>query len=352
MAAAAPLGPFLALDEGILRVSLHSPQRASRIECVAGCGGPLDGTANGARLMEPFGVAFDKQGNWYICEHAGQRITKVDQRKNISVFAGRENTSPEPEGSTAARLKFHDPHGLVVSKDQQMYIADTLNHRVVKIDLKTGQSSTVAGTGQAGYSGDGGPAGNATFNQLYALDLNQANDKLYITDLRNRRIRLLDLKTGTVTTIAGNGQEGIPSDGSLAITSPLVDPRATAIDSRGNVYILERGGNALRVLDKQGKIRTVIGTRSGNLNGPKDLRVDRNDDVIISDTENHLIKKCRAKDGSVVVIAGTGEKGDRLVADDPLKTQLNRPHGIFLHHSGALYISDSENHRVLRLSNP
>jgi sugar lactone lactonase YvrE len=227
----------------------------------------------------------------------------------------------------------------------------------VKIDLKTGQSATVAGSGQAGYSGDGGPARNATFNQLYALDLNQANDKLYITDLRNRRIRVLDLKTGTVTTIAGNGQEGVPADGAPAINSPLLDPRATAVDSKGNVYVLERGGNALRVLDRQGKIRTVIGAgfgaaRSGNLNGPKDLRVDRHDDVIISDTENHLIKKYRPKDGSIVVIAGTGEKGDRLVADDPLRTQLNRPHGIFLHHSGALYISDSENHRVLKLSSP
>jgi sugar lactone lactonase YvrE len=302
--------------------------------------------------MEPFGVAFDKQGNWYICEHAGQRVSKVDTRRKISVFAGTQNTSPEPEGSTAAQVRFHDPHGLLISKDQQMYIADTLNHRVVRIDLKTGRSSIVAGTGQAGYSGDGGPARNATFNQLYALDLNHANAKLYITDLRNRRIRLLELKTGTVTTIAGNGKEGVPADGAVAINSPLVDPRATAIDSKGNVYILERSGNALRVLDRQGRIRTVIDTKSGNLNGPKDLRVDRNDDVIISDTENHLILKCRVKDGSTVIIAGTGDKGDRLVGDDPLKTQLNRPHGIFLDHSGALYISDSENHRVLRLSSP
>src|SRR6185295_9574409 len=114
--------------------------------------------------------------------------------------------------------------------------------------------------------GDGGPARNATFNQLYALDLNQANDKIYITDLRNRRIRLLDLKSGVVTTIAGNGHEGVPADGAVAINSPLVDPRATAVDSRGNVYILERGGNALRVLDRQGRIRTVIATRSSDLN--------------------------------------------------------------------------------------
>jgi len=239
---------------------------------------------------------------------------------------------------------------LVIGKDQQMYIADTLNHRVVKIDLNTGRSATVAGTGAAGYSGDGGPAGKAAFNQLYALDLNRAGDKLYITDLRNRRIRLLDLKSGIVTTIAGNGIDGVPTDGAAAIDSPLVDPRAIAVDSRANVYILERGGNALRVVDKQGKIRTVIAARSSGLNGPKDLRVDRNGDVIIADTENHVIKRWRPKNGSTEVIVGTGEKGDRLVPDDPLKTQLNRPHGIFLHPSGAMYISDSENNRVLKLA--
>lgn len=343
-------------------VSIPQVKPALKIECVAGCGGPLDGTAKGSRLIEPFGIAFDKEGdkhgNWYICEYKGQRITKVDTKGVSALFAGGESNSLEPEGATARQLKFNDPHGLVISKDQQMYIADTLNHRVVKIDLKTGRAATVAGTGQAGYSGDGGPAIKATFNQLYAVDINQAGDKLYITDLRNRRIRLVDLKSGAVTTIAGNGQEGVPADGAVAIDSPLVDPRAAAVDSKGNVYILERRGNALRVVEKNGKIRTVIGPaqpphsgteRERDLNGPKYLCVDLRDNVIIADAENHLIRKYSPKDGATVVIAGTGEKGDRLITDDPLKTQLNRPHSVFVDPAGALYISDSYNHRVLKL---
>jgi sugar lactone lactonase YvrE len=162
-----------------------------------------------------------------------------------------------------------------------------------------------------------------------------------------------------VTTIAGNGQEGIPADGSIASDSPLVDPRAAAIDSKGNLYILERRGNALRVVDKNGKIRTVIGPnnpphsrygRERDLNGPKYLCVDLRDNVIIADAENHLLRKYDPQEGTTVVIAGSGEKGDRLVADDPLKTQLNRPHGVFAHPSGTLYISDSYNHRMLKLS--
>ncbi len=327
-------------------ISMPAAKLAAKIECVAGCGGGLlGGAAKEARLMEPFGVAFDKHGDWYICEYKGQRITRVDARGIITLFAGEESS----------HLKFHDPHGLVIGKDQQMYVADTMNHRVIRIDLKTRQSAIVAGTGQAGYSGDDGPAINATFNQLYAVDLNRAGDKLYVTDLRNRRIRLLDVQSGVVTTIAGNGQEGVPADGAVAINSPLVDPRASVVDSKGNVYILERRGNALRVLDKQGRIRTVIGANTSSpapgLNGPKHLCVDRYDNVIIVDTENHLIRKYNPKDGTTVVIAGSGEKGIRLVPDDPLKTQLDRPHGVFVHSSGVLYISDSSNHRVLKLSN-
>jgi DNA-binding beta-propeller fold protein YncE len=239
-----------------------------------------------------------------------------------------------------------------------MYVADTLNHRVIKIDLSTGRAVPLAGSGQAGYSGDGGPAVKATFNQLYAVDIDRAGENLYITDLRNRRIRLLSLKSGIVRTVAGNGVEGVPADGASASESPLVDPRAAVVDSKGNLYILERRGNALRVVDRYDKIRTVLGPginqrpRGGvtGLNGPKHLCVDRHDDVIIADTENHRILKYNAKTGSTVVIAGTGEKGERLDPNEPTRTELNRPHGVFVHPSGALYISDSENHRVLKLS--
>jgi DNA-binding beta-propeller fold protein YncE len=331
----------IAFALSIVILSLVSPstRTAARIECVAGCGGQADGTAKRAQLIEPFGVVFDREGNSYICEYKGQRISKVDLRGMISVFAGGED----------AQLKFKDPHGLVITKDQQMYVADTLNHRVIRIDLKTRRSEVVAGTGQPGYSGDGGPATAAAFNQLYAVDLSRDSDKLYMTDLANRRIRVLDIKSGIVMTIAGNGQSDVPSDGAQAIQSPLVDPRATATDSKGNVYILERRGSALRVVDRNGRIRTL--SAASGMNGPKHLCVDRHDNVIIADTENHVIRKYEPGSSEAQVIAGSGAKGDQIVEDAPLKTQLNRPHGVFVHASGALFISDSENHRILKMSN-
>jgi DNA-binding beta-propeller fold protein YncE len=332
--------------------------QSPRVECVAGSGdGPLGGSAKTVKLIEPFGVAFDNSDNAYICEYKGQRISRLDKSGLLTLFAGTERITYGGDGGPARDAAFNDPHGLVIGGDQQIYVADTLNHRIRKIDLKTGIITTVAGSGERGFSGDRGPAIKAAFNGIYAIDINRAADKIYVADLENRRIRLVDLKSGIVTTVAGNGETGIPADGADATQSPLVDPRAVAVDSRGNVYVLERRGHALRVVDPQGRIRTLIGPASGDrpasgpkLNGPKHLCVDLNDNVIIADSENHLIRRYTPKDGKTATIAGTGEKGDLLVPDDPLKTQMSRPHGVYVHPSGALYVSDSYNHRILKIT--
>jgi streptogramin lyase len=133
-----------------------------------------------------------------------------------------------------------------------------------------------------------------------------------------------------------------------------VDPRAVAADSKGNVYILERNGNALRVVDRAGKIRTLIrpGSIQPDLKGPKHLCVDRRDNVIIADAENHLIRRFDVRTGITTTIAGTGAKGSKVVEDDPLRTELNRPHGVFVNRAGELYISDSYNHRILKMRLP
>ena len=340
-------------------VCLHA--NAATITCVAGCGEGSENTALGAKFVEPFAVAFDMQGNWYVCEHKGERIVRIDKAGKASVLAGTGQTGYSGDGGKAAQATMFDPHGIVITASQQMYVADTRNHTVRKIDLKTGLISTVAGTGKAGYSGDGGPATKAEFNGTFAIDMDPRGRNLYIADLGNRRVRKIDLKSGIVTTIAGNGEKGVPQAGAEAAASPLADPRAVAADSKENVYILERGGNALRVVDKKGKIRTLIApasiaatsagtTVTPDLNGPKHLCIDHNDNVIIADAENNLVRKYDPKTGQTVTIAGTGQPGKEIVTGDPLKTQVHRPHGAFVHPSGALYISDSYNHRILKLT--
>jgi DNA-binding beta-propeller fold protein YncE len=334
---------------------------AATITCVAGCGEGSENTALGAKFVEPFAVAFDKQGNWYVCEHKGERIVRIGKSGDASILAGTGQTGYAGDGGAASQAAMFDPHGIVIAAGQQMVVADTRNHTVRKIDLKTGVMTTVAGTGKAGYSGDGGAAIKAEFNGTFAIDVDSRRHNLYVADLGNRRVRKIDLKSGAVTTIAGNGEKGVPEDGRDASASPLTDPRAVAVDSKGNVYVLERGGNALRVVDQKGKIRTLIAPASSastsdatavvpDLNGPKHLCVDRNDNVIIADAENHLVRKYNPKTGKTVTIAGTGQSGNEIVTADPLKTQLNRPHGVFVHPSGALYISDSYNHRILKLT--
>jgi len=342
----------------LVTVCLHA--NAATITCVAGCGEGSEDTALGAKFVEPFAVAFDRQGNWYVCEHKGERIVRIDNAGKASVLAGTGQTGYSGDGGTATQATLFDPHGIVITAGQLMYVADTRNHTIRRIDLRTGFISTVAGSGKAGYSGDGGPATKAEFNGTFAIDVDPRGRNLYVADLGNRRVRKIDLKSGIVTTIAGNGEKGVPQDGAEAPASPLVDPRAVAADSKGNVYVLERGGNALRVVDKKGKIRTLITPASSaatsattvapDLNGPKHLCVDRNDNVIIADAENHLVRKYDPRTGKTVTIAGTGQSGKEIVTGDPLKTAVNRPHGVIVHPSGALYISDSYNHRILRLT--
>jgi len=347
----------------LILLSSYAQARAARIECIVGCGGDFgSGLAKETKLNEPFAMAFDQVGGGYICEHEGQKIIKVDSQGFISPFAGLGVLFFGGKTQQTDHAAFNHPHGLVIAKDQQMYVADTLNHRVQKIDLKSGEISTIAGTGKPGFSGDGGQAISATFNGIYAIDVNQAGDRIYLADLENRRIRWIDLKSGVVRTLAGNGEKGVPTDGADAANAPLVDPRAVTVDSTGNVYVLERGGNALRVVDSRGKITTLVGPAKGvsithsssgtnpDLNGPKHLFTDLQGNVIIADTENHLIRKYSLGTRKLTVIAGTSEPGDRLVSDDPLKTQLNRPHGVFVDSAGALYISDSENNRILKMT--
>jgi sugar lactone lactonase YvrE len=339
-----------------------SSAQADRLELVAGGGNGADsGPAKEAKLIAPFGVGFDRGDNMYIVELTGQRLLRVDGKGMFRIVGGTGRKGNSGDDGAALKATFNGMHSLAVAPNGEVYLADTWNNRIRKYNPHSGMVTAFAGTGVKGARGDGGPALKADFGGIYSIAFDAKATKLYLADLDNRRVRVIDMAKGTVDLVAGNGEKGVPKDGADAKASPLVDPRAVAVDRRGQVYILERGGHALRVVDPSGKIRTVAGTgkpgasgdggpaKSATLRGPKHLCIDRDDNVIIADSGNHLIRKYQPKDGKIVRIAGNGEKGESGKGGPPLDTPLNEPHGVHVHADGTLYIVDSNNDRVFRL---
>jgi DNA-binding beta-propeller fold protein YncE len=321
--------------------------------------------ATQAKLIAPFGVDFDKAGNMYIVELQGERVLKVDGKGILTILGGTGKRGDAGDGGPARQALFNGMHSLAVVQDgllTRVYLADTWNNRIRLLDPRAGTVKAFAGLpGKKAYAGDGGPALQARFGGIYCVALDFSGTKLALTDLDNRRIRIVDLKSGTVELAAGNGQKGIPKDGADANDAPLVDPRAACFDRQGNLYVLERGGHALRIVDPAGKIRTVVGAsgKAGNtgdggdarlatMNGPKHLCVDHDDTVIIADTANHVIRRYFPKDNKIIRLAGTGKKGASGDGGAPLKVSFNEPHGVTVHADGTLYIGDSLNHRVFR----
>ena len=312
-------------------------------------------------LIEPFGIDFDDAGRAYIVQMGGNRVSVLDPKGRLSVLAGTGEKGLSGDDGPALLARFNGPHHLLVGPDGRLYVADTFNNSVRRIDLGTGVVTRFAGTGEKGFGGDGGAAVNAAFDGVFNIAFH--GGALYICDLGNRRVRAVDLKSGVVKTVAGSGATGVPKDGGDALKEPLVDPRAIGLDAAGNLYIAERAGHALRVVDAAGRIRTVAGTgeagdtgdggpaREARLNGPKHLFVEASGDVLISDTENHKIRRYSPKDGRIRLVVGTGRMGSGGVGGPGDACELNRPHGAQVHpRTGELYVSDSENHRVLRVA--
>jgi len=329
--------------------------RAEKLVLVAG--GMEDRTgmpATQARLKEPFGVDFDQAGNLFIIEMAqGNRLLKVDAGGVLTRVAGTGETGGTGDDGAPLKARFNGPHNLAVLPGGEVLVADTWNGRIRRIDFAADKVSSIAGFNI--------PAAQARSAGPYCIALDFTGTKLYAADLR--RVQVIDLKTGQSKIIAGNGQKGKPPDGAMATDAPLVDPRAVAPDRRGNVYVLERNGHALRVVGPDGKIRTVVNASgrpgadgdggdalAATLNGPKHLCVDLDNNVIIADAENHLVRKYLPATGKIIRVAGNGQKGAAGLGGPPEQAELNRPHGVMVHRDGTLYITDSYNHRVLKIA--
>jgi sugar lactone lactonase YvrE len=297
-------------------------------------------------------------GALYFCDLDNQRIRRLDLKTHrTSTIAGSGQKAYAGDGGSATDASLNMPHELQFDGAGHLYIAERDNHAVRKVDGRTHVISTFAGTGEAGFSGDGGPATRAQLRQPHSIAFDHRRDRLFICDTGNHRLRVVHLSTGIIETIGGTGETQSTPDGARLTGTPLNGPRTVALDRRGDFYLALREGNAIYRIDADTLIaRHIAGTgeqgyagdggdaRAARLAGPKGLAWSR-DTLYAADTENHVIRAIDLKTGIIRTVLGTGRRGDGP-EPDPLKCSLSRPHGVFADDRGVLYIADSEAHRI------
>jgi sugar lactone lactonase YvrE len=324
----------------------------------SGDGGP----ALKASLGQPFGLEIGPENALYICEYSSHIIRRMDLKSGtLSTVAG---TPRKPgysgDGGPATAAQMNQPHELRFDDKGHIYISDMLGQAIRRIDAKSGIITSVAGTGKAGFNGDGGPAAMASFDQPISVVVDR-NSGLLICDIRNHRIRHVDLASGLIRTFAGTGEKLATPDGSLIDGTPLHGPRTLAIDGDGNVIIVLREGNAVfRANLKTRTLHHLAGTgksgysgdgsdaRQAQLAGPKGVAVDRDGNILLCDTENHCIRILRTS-GVIDTLVGDGKVGDGPDGE-PRRCRLNRPHGVFVDKTGSVYIGDSSNNKIRKLT--
>jgi streptogramin lyase len=332
-----------------------------RIETFAGTGkqgfSGDGGRATEAQIDNPFGVVRGPDGAIWFCEYTGQRIRRVAPDGTISTFAGSGKKGYSGDGGPASEATFNLPHEIRFDPEGHLYVVDMANHAVRRIDAKSHVITTIAGTGTPGYSGDGGPAKAAQLKQPHSIQFGP-DGNLYICDIGNHVIRKVDLKTAQISTFAGTGTPGPTPDGSPIHGTPLKGPRSLDFDAAGNLWLATREGNQVFKFDMTaGRIHHLAGTgasgftgnggpaKAATLKGPKGISIDKAGNAWLADTESHSVRKIDSASGNLELVAGTGEKGDGPDGD-PLRCPMARLHGIFVDADGSVFIGDSEAHKV------
>jgi hypothetical protein len=340
------------------------PKPEVTLKTVAGGGEHLGdgGPATSAAFCGPTDVALDTAGNMYISDTGaycsgpgGVTVRKVNPHGTITTVAGTGEEGYSGDGGPATKAQLNFPFAVAVDQEGNLYISDESNLRIRKVD-KDGIITTIAGTGEEGYSGDGGPATSAKLTDTGGIAFD-AGGNLYLADYT--RVRKID-PSGTITTVAGTGRAGFSGDGGPATEAKLT-AYDVAVDGQGNIYITDLDNQRIRMVDKDGIITTIAGSGKKGYSGdggpateaalkdPWCIAVDGEKNVFFTDHHNRVVRKVDPS-GTITTVAGTGEAGFNREEGPATKVMLNDPLGLFFDDaSGVLYIADSFNARIRAL---
>ncbi|MFE9455543.1 RICIN domain-containing protein [Streptomyces californicus] len=334
---------------------------APQISTVAGTGvGGFAGDnerAAAAQLSRPVGLAMDSAGTLYLSDRANHRIRKITTDGKITTVAGTGAAGFKGDGGPAAAAQLKNPRGVAMDSAGDLYVADCDNHRIRKITTD-GKITTVAGTGAAGFKGDGGPATAAQLNLPYSVAVDSAGI-LYIAEFQNHRIRRVAVD-GKISTVAGTGVAGFGGDGGPAVSAKLNYPNAVAVDSAGVLYVSDVDNRRIRKITPDGKIGTVAGTgtagfsgdggpaTSAQLNFPVGLVMDSIGNLYVSEARNHRVRMI-TPDGKISTVAGTGTEGFGGDGGPGTSAKLNYPLGLAVDCVDTLYVADTLNDRIRKI---
>jgi len=327
------------------------------IEASGGDGGP----ASAAELSIPSSVAIDRAGNIFITDPVDNCIREINTSGIINTIAGIAGTEGySGDGGPATAAELYTPYGVAVDNSGNIYIADQGNNAVRKVNA-AGIISTIAGTGSAGYSGDGGTGASAALNWPNAVAADDSGN-VYIADLGNNCIRKVNA-SGTITTIAGNGFFGYGGDGGPATAAQLWEPYSVAVDNSGNIFISDFDDWHIRKINSSGIISSIAGNGTQGYSGdgesataaeldePTGVTVDREGNVYFNDASNYRVRKINPF-GIISTIAGFGALGYSGDSGPAISAEISSATGVAVDNDGNVYIADTDNDRIRKVTNP
>ncbi|MGD9234231.1 MAG: hypothetical protein PVH67_10255, partial [Desulfobacterales bacterium] len=337
---------------------------AQVIRTVAGNGDTVfrgdGGPAVDASFNHPHGIEVDSEGNIFFANSSNNRIQKINTGGIMTTVAGNGNFGFSGDGGPAEDARLNNPLSVAVDSEGNIFFADGNNRRIRKVDTN-GIITTVAGNGNQGFNGDGGPAVDASLYlpQTVAVD---SEGNIFIADGPNRRIRKVDT-SGIITTVAGNGNQGFSGDGGPAVDASLNNPYGVAVDSEGNIFIADEFNNRIRKVDISGIITTVAGNGNQGFSGdggsavdarlyyPLSVAVDNDGNIFIPDYFNNRIRKVNTS-GIITTVAGNGNQGFSGDGGPAVDASLYYPLSVAVDSKGNLFIADEFNNRIRKVGGP